>query len=251
MSLRIGIIGCGNMARILNSEGERIEGTVVAKMDTVPEACDTVFPDARKCLTLEEFLSVPMDLAVEIASQEAVRQYGVEILRHGVSLLISSIGALMDGETMKSLLRAAEEGNARVYLPSGAVGGLDAISAVRGRINSLKIITEKPPASLGVDVKGRTLLFSGPAGEAVKRFPTNINVAAVVSIAAGREAEVEIYADPAARGNTHTILVEGGFGRMALRFENARSPWNPRTSFLAALSVLETINSVSGRVVVR
>jgi len=178
-----------------------------------------------------------------------VRMYGARVLEEGVDLVVLSVGALLDPGVREGLLEAAERGGSRIYAPSGAVPGLDAVRAMRhAGIERLVLRTVKHPRSLGFREwsGGARLLYRGPAREAVKRYPFNVNVAAALSLAAGVEALVEIVADPSVDRNVHVVIVEGPAGRLELRAENVPSPENPKTSMLAALSVIELLRRLSG-----
>ena len=92
-----------------------------------------------------------------------------------------------------------------------------------------------------VSVSERTLLFKGNDAACIEAYPTNVNVAVALSLAANRPVEVELWADPDIEANQHEVLVEGEFGRATLSIVNLPSPDNPATSYLAALSVLTLI----------
>jgi len=78
----------------------------------------------------------------------------------------------------------------------------------------------------------------------VRLFPKNINVAASVAIASGVNVAVRIVADPNAETNTHEIAARGAFGEMKILVSNVPSPDNPKTSYLAALSVIRSIQGM-------
>lgn len=107
--------------------------------------------------------------------------------------------------------------------------------------------TRKPPTALptGEIVEGEKVLFEGSASDAIKQFPRNINVAIVLSLAGlgPEKTKVKIIADPAVVQNRHLVEAEGSFGNFKLNIENNPMPTNPKTSFLAALSVLSTLQN--------
>ncbi len=255
MPLRLGIIGCGAIASVIVDAvaRDKLPAEVAALLDLYPERCrrlaEKLGGAPRIAGSLEELLKAEPELVVEAASQEAVRTHGPRVLERGVDLVVLSVGALLDKETREKLLEAAEKANAAIYAPSGAIAGLDAVRAMRhAGIRRVLLRTIKHPRSLGIneELDGPRLVYRGPAGEAVKRYPFNVNVAAALSLAAGVEAEVEIVADPAAERNTHIVVVESEAGRLEARVENVPSPENPRTSLLAALSVIELLRRLAG-----
>jgi aspartate dehydrogenase len=256
---RIGLIGCGAIASVIVdavAQG-RVDAEIAAMMDLVPAKCRRLAgrlpqeaPEPAIAERLEGLLAAGPSLVVEAASQEAVRLYAERVLEAGVDLVVLSVGALLDQGLLGRLLQVAEERGARIYVPSGAIGGLDAVRAARhAGIERVVLRTVKPPHGLGVEepLPGPRLLYRGPASEAVKRYPFNVNVAAALALAAGTEPLVEVVVDPGAERNRHEILVDSKASSMRLVFENAPSPDNPRTSLLAALSVVELLRRITAR----
>ena len=143
------------------------------------------------------------------------------------------------------LKSAAQDGNSRILLPAGAIGGIDAIAAMRvAGLSSVRYRSRKPPAAwrgspaeqvvdLGA-LTQRTVLYRGTAGEAALLYPQNANVAAAVALAGlGFDlTEVELVADPDAPGNVHEIEAEGAAGRFAIQLQGKPSRSNPKTSAL-------------------
>jgi aspartate dehydrogenase len=161
------------------------------------------------------------------------------------------------------LKSAAQEGNSRILLPAGAIGGIDAIAAMRvGGLASVRYRSRKPPAAWRgtaaeqvidlTKLTRRTVLYKGNAGEAALRYPQNANVAAAVALAGlGFEAtEVELVADPDAPGNVHEIEAEGTAGRFAITLQGKPSRTNPKTSALAALSVARALLNEAATIVI-
>jgi len=153
----------------------------------------------------------------------------------------------------------ARSKNANLYIPSGAIAGIDGLEAAMiGGVTSVRLTSRKPPESLAdspyvrekglrlSEFTGETLLFEGSAREAVKAFPFNINVAATLSFAGLGldQTQVRIITGPGTTMNIHEIEVEGVFGRMVTRTENIPSPQNPKTSFLAVLSACALLNEI-------
>jgi aspartate dehydrogenase len=132
-----------------------------------------------------------------------------------------------------------------VYIPSGAIIGLDNLKIGQiARIDRLMLRTTKNPRSLGIEADRKMLIFKGKANDCIKQFPKNINVAVALELAAGREAEVELWVDPDVDRNIHEVLVEGEFGEITICVRNMPSPENPATSYLAALSILTLLRNL-------
>jgi aspartate dehydrogenase len=202
-------------------------------------------------------------VVAEVAGQQAVAEYGEAVLRGGVDFLVISIGALADPALFERLKSAARDSNARLLLPAGAIGGVDAIAAMRlAGLRSVRYRSVKPPAAwrgtpaeqvVDLDkLTRRTTVYKGTAGEAALMYPQNANVAATLALAGlGFDAtEVELVADPAAPGNVHEIEAEGAAGRFAIRLEGKPSRRNPKTSALTAFSVARALLNENAAIVI-
>jgi aspartate dehydrogenase len=202
-------------------------------------------------------------LVAEVAGQAAVAEHGDHVLRSGIDLLVISVGALADPALLGRLKSAAHDGNSRILLPAGAIGGIDAIAAMRvSGLTSVRYRSRKPPAAWRgspaervVDLDAltqRTVLYKGTAGEAALLYPQNANVAAAVALAGlGFDAtEVELVADPDAPGNVHEIEAEGAAGRFAIQLQGKPSRSNPKTSALAAMSVARALLNERATIVI-
>ena len=200
-----------------------------------------------------------LDAVLEAASQAALRTIAPQVLSRGVDLVALSTGATLDPDFLASLLAAAQTTGARIWVPSGAIGALDVVRASRvGHVESITLTTTKPPVALadapwvvnqGIDlsdVTGPRVIFTGGPVEAVRGFPQNVNVAALLALAADDpdRLRVTVVADPDAPGNVHEVEALGSFGAMRLRLENRPSDANPKTSALAAQSVIALLRQL-------
>ncbi len=204
-----------------------------------------------------ELIAARPAVVVEAAGHEAVRSYALRIVDAGLDLMLMSIGALADDGIRASLEQAAARRGAVIWLPSGGIGGLDALAAARalGDLERVTHRTTKRPEALHTApyVVERGLLreplteplviYRGPARQAARHFPQNINIAAAVSLAGigFDRTQVEVVADPSVPRSLHEIQAEGRFGAFVLRFENVMDPGNPRTSRLAGLSAIAAL----------
>jgi aspartate dehydrogenase len=262
MPLKIGLVGCGaigtEIAKAIDSR--EIDANLVAVCDHNPETVNALMNSlqTKPVKSRLEQLVCLSDLVVEAASQKAVPAIARAALMKGKNLMIMSVGALADKEFYKSMKIMAKENNSRIYIPSGAISGLDGLkSASIGIIRKVTLTTTKNPAGLvgapyildnKIDLaalKVATVIFEGSATDAVKAFPANVNVAATLCLAArDGEVRVKIIADPDIHVNRHEIMVEGNFGQIFTRVENVPFPRNPKTSYLAALSAIATLRSI-------
>ncbi len=155
-----------------------------------------------------------------------------------------SVGGLIDYD-----LDQVERSKTRVYIPSGAIAGVDAIkAAAEGSISAIEITTTKHPKSLGVENTRREIIFEGSAADAIEKFPKNVNVAVTLKLASKHNPSVKIISDPTGSSNRHTIKVKGDFGEIETEVENVPSPKNPQTSYLAILSAVATLRRIESNV---
>lgn len=261
--IKVGIIGCGAIGKFICESIVRDipELDLIAIFDQVREKAIELsrsLPNKSIKILSAKKLIKKVDLVVECASQEAVKKYINEALFLGKDVLIMSVGALVDNGGSLATTIAKEKG-AKIYIPSGAIGGIDSLkSAACKKINQVIINTTKNPKSLkGAqyilennieldNITEKTKIFEGTAKEAIVAFPQNINVSATLSLVGiGFEnTKVVIFADPKVKRNIHEIFVEGDFGQITLKCENLPFPFNPKTSFLAALSAVATLKQI-------
>jgi aspartate dehydrogenase len=173
---------------------------------------------------------------VEAASQQAVRDYSGKILSAGIDLVVMSVGALLDLDLDMG----------RVHVPSGAIGGLDAVrSAALAGIDGVVLTSRKNPRALDRSEREEKVIFDGFAEEAVKLFPKEMNVAATLSLAARpARVRVKVVSDPKVNRNVHEIHVAWKHGEMLFRFSNDPHPDNPKTSALAAWSAISLLKDI-------
>lgn len=206
-----------------------------------------------------------VQIVIEAASQEAVKQYAIKALLKNKDFMVMSAGALLDELLLNKILEAARNSNRKVYVPSGAIVGLDNVkSAAIGRIEEITLTTRKPPISFEgapyvekskinlSSIKEPHILYEGTAREAVKLFPQNVNVAASLSLAGvgPDRTKVRIIVDPSIKHIVHEINVRGDFGEIYTKTINKPFPNNPRTSYIAALSAIATLRKISGSIIV-
>ncbi len=238
---RVGLIGCGAIGTVL---AEAIERKIVvcdelvifdmdaAKAEKLKEALE--FP-VKIVSNVEELLLSKPAIVVEAASQQAVREYYNKILAANVDFIVMSTGALLDLNT----------NTPKLHFPSGAIGGLDAISpAALAGIDQVTLTTRKPPKALGKTNSQEETVYEGYAEEAARQFPREMNVAATLALTVKpAKVKVQVVSDPTVKRNTHEIQVKWRYGEMTMRFANDPHPDNPHTSALAAWSAINLIRS--------
>jgi aspartate dehydrogenase len=262
---KVGIIGCGTigsqLATAIDTGAVKNTG-LVSLFDIIPTNIEAL---KRKLVSkpgvftdFEKFVKTDCDIIVEAASQDAVRKFAKQVLGAGKDLMMMSVGALADKALLAELLKEAEKSGCRLYVPTGAIAGIDAIRAVRHLLDSVTLTTTKNPKALAGapffetgkvkldQIKSKTTVYEGTAAEAVRMFPANVNVAAVLSLAGigVDRTKVRIVADPAFSTNQHEIEAKGSFGEFRFTINNVPSPGNPKTSYLAILSATECLRSI-------
>jgi aspartate dehydrogenase len=197
------------------------------------------------------------DIIVECAPAALLRELAEPALTHGRKVMVLSCGALLDNFDLVDLARRH---GGRIFVPSGALLGLDAVTAAaEGSISTVHMITRKPPRGLSgapyleenaidiAELSEPRRVFFGTAREAAHGFPANVNVAAALALAGigPDRTTIEIWADPGVTRNVHRIDVEADTARFSLQIENVPSTENPRTGRLTALSVVAALRKLS------
>jgi aspartate dehydrogenase len=189
------------------------------------------------------------DIVIECAPARFLRSIVVPFVTSGKTAIVLSAGALLDNEDLVDLAR---QNGGQIVVPTGALIGLDAVTAAAvGTIHSVRMITRKPVAGLAgapyilennIDIEKITeplKIFDGTAREAAKGFPANLNVAVALSLAGigPDRTKLEIWADPGLTRNVHRVDVESDAARFSMSIENVPSE-NPKTGLITALSVI-------------
>ena len=262
--LKVGIVGCGAI-------GSSLAKTIVKDFSKQTELVSLYDIDTKKSQALSRLVSKSKnlaagglrqlidksDLVIEAASARSSWAVAQDVLTKRRDIMLMSVGGIVSH--FRKLSSLAKKYNAKVYIPSGAISGIDALKAAKiGKIKKVILTTTKNPLSFkGVGyveekridlkrIKKDTVLFSGTAKDAVKYFPQNINVAAILSIAGLGEdkTEVKIIASPEINKNIHEIEIESEAARIFTRTENILHPDNPKTSYLAVLSAVATLKQI-------
>ena len=250
----VGIVGCGAIANIIvsNINADETDININYFFDNDLERAENLAHLAGGVAVLDiEDMIKNVDLVLECASPDCVREYAPKIISSGCNMIIMSIGALLDFDFYDKLLNLAHENNVKIHLPSGAVVGLDGIKAVSGgKIYEVNLVTRKSPKSLGKSINEVEILFEGKASDAVKKFPVNINVAATISLACKRDIDVKIILDPNVDRNVHEVNIKGDFGEFKTITRNHPCSANPKTSMLAAFSAIKLLKSLNDNILI-
>jgi aspartate dehydrogenase len=250
---RVAVAGLGAIGAAVVRELDRgIEGLALAAVSARNIEKHRAWLDALKTvpevLTIEK-LAEAADIVVECAPSRLVRSIVAPVVARGKTAIVLSVGALLENE---DLIDLAKENGGQIVVPTGALIGLDAVTAAaEGTIHSVRMVTRKPLQGLAgaphliennLSIEGLTeplRIFEGTAREAAKGFPANLNVAVALSLAGigPDRTRVEIWADPTVTRNIHRIEVDSDSARFSMSIENIPSE-NPRTGRITALSVI-------------
>lgn len=252
--IKLGLIGCGAIGKTLARDIQkylkgRAELTAVCDSH-LDKAVALVESLSLDCAVYDSYqrLVDSVDFVIEAASAHIAGDVAELALKQRKDVLVISVGGLLECEHLWDL---AEKQGRMLYLPSGAIAGLDALSAAKlANIQSVSITTRKPPQGLkgapyleeqGIDIDSidrETVVFEGSALDAVQAFPKNINVAATLSLAGigAKRTLVRIVTAPEWTTNSHEVDIVSDAGRIVARTDNCPDPSNPKTSYLAALS---------------
>jgi aspartate dehydrogenase len=251
--LRVAVVGLGPIGtRVVDALDQGIEGLVLSAVSVQhPEKHQSRLARLKKppaILPIGELCDVA-DIVVECAPAGLLRSIVAPFAASGKIAIVLSAGALLDHE---DLIELAKRHGGQIVVPTGALIGLDAVTAAAvGKIHSVRMVTRKPVRGLAgapyivehnIDIESITeplKIFDGTAREAAKGFPANLNVAVALSLAGvgPDQTRLEIWADPALTRNTHRIEVESDSARFSMSIENIPSE-NPKTGLITALSVI-------------
>jgi aspartate dehydrogenase len=265
-SRRLALVGCGAIgtlvATLLEKRKSSFKVTAVLDADasSAQKLSRRLKSKPKVCRSPGELFQ-KADLVLEAASMKAAPGIAEAALRRGLPVVMMSTGGFLLHR--EKLTRLAERNRTKIYLPSGALTGLDGVRAARqmGPLKSVSITSTKPPGGLigapGLTASQKRLLYKsksafylykGGVRGAIRRFPANVNVAATLALASGNpeRVRVSVKADPKAKLNQHEIFVSGSFGEMEMVTRNKPSALNPKTSALAvqaALALFERLES--------
>ncbi len=250
---RVAVVGLGPIGKkVVEALDKGIDGLVLAAVSVQDPAKHQDFLARLKkppAILPIDGLAEIADMVIECAPAKLVRSIVAPFVSRGKTAVVLSAGALLENE---DLIALAKQHGGQIAVPTGALIGLDAMTAAaEGNIQSVRMVTRKPPKGLlgapylienNIEIEGITeplLVFEGTAREAAKGFPANLNVAVALSLAGfgPDRTRLEIWADPAVTRNVHRVEVESDSARFSMSIENIPSE-NPKTGRITALSVI-------------
>ena len=255
--MKLGLIGNGAIAKIINSYCEdncnnfTIVGALGEENDLQSVGRYPLFTN------IDNLINQNPEVIIECASKDAVCLYSRSVLLSKINLIIISVAALVNDDLYKDLVSISKKVSSKFIIPTGALAGLDAIEAAKiDGLQTVSLKTTKPPNSwkgapgvgdVNLDIiTSPKVLFDGNAREASRLFPKNANVAAALGISGIGldETNVQLVADPNITNNYHRLIAKGSFGDLDIVINAVPSEDNPKTSQLAALSIIRELNNL-------
>ncbi len=258
--LRIAIAGLGAIGRELAQtlDGGGLPGCRLVAVSARDQAKAHAFlrelQGEVKLLALADLAEVA-DIVVECAPAQLLPEILKPVIAAGKKAVVLSVGALLEH---MDLIEKARATGAQIMVPTGALIGLDAVTAAaEGKIHSVKMVTRKPPRGLQgaplleeqeIDISNLAeplLLYDGSARNAAKDFPANLNVAIALSLAGlgPDQTKLQVWADPGVVRNTHTIEVDADSASFSMTIQNIPSE-NPKTGRITAKSVIALLRKL-------
>ncbi|RLB02102.1 MAG: hypothetical protein DRG83_09075 [Deltaproteobacteria bacterium] len=193
------------------------------------------------------------DLVLEAAHPNVVREHACFILRHS-DLMIMSVTALADPVMLETIRQTCERFGKALYIPHGAIVGLDALIEGREVWDEVTITMKKNPNNIdfsqaNVDpdrIKSETILYDGPTATICPLFPKNVNSHATVSLASlgFDRTHSLLIADPKLDVSVIEIEAKGSGVEIFIRRVN---PITGVTGKLTLLSVWESVKKILGK----
>lgn len=262
MKKKLAIVGCGKLGTIVAnaiSKGILSEYELVGVMSRTKEKAVRLAQEMEEkgfpcsvCNSLEELLALKPDYLVEAASPAAMKSLAIPTLQNGTSIVTLSIGALADDEFYQQVKDCAQNNNCRIYIVSGATGGFDVLQTTTLMGNATaQFFNEKGPDALkGTPVYDDSLqteqriVFQGSASEAIKLFPTKVNVTVAASRASvnPQNMQVTIQSTPGFKGDTQKVEIRNEQVHATIDVYSA-------TAEIAGWSVVNTLLNIASPIV--
>lgn len=216
---RIGIIGFGKIGSYLIKELKALEEVKIKWIFDADEKALQEVPGSLRATSWDKTSTKEVDLVVETANFKAVEEFAPEVLKT-VDMAIMSTTALADKNLLKDLKSICRKNSSRLFVPHGAILGLDGIQDGKSSLESVKIVTTKPPQNLDYsftekwnreDIKNRTILYEGPTYNLCQIFPRNVNVHASIALAGlgFQDTYSKLIADPETDKAQHSVEARG------------------------------------------
>jgi aspartate dehydrogenase len=261
--MRLGLIGYGAIgAEVVRAAqqgrlgpGLQLAAVLVRRPRAAPDPPITHDP--------EIFFDRDLEVVVECAGHQAVRDHGVRCLESGADLVLTSIGALVDDGLRQHLEQAAAGAGRTLTIASAGIGALDILGAAAiGGLERVQMTVRKDSSAwYGTEaerlcdlatLREPLVIYAGSVREGAARYPQNVNIAAAVALAGvGLDrTQLTIVADPTIQSHVIEIFAQGAFGSFRFREDVLPTAENPKTGKLVAMAVIKTLRQLAAPVVI-
>lgn len=260
----LAIVGCGKLAALVvdaynsnllpeyklvatYSRSKEKAQHIADKVNTI-DSGSTCTP----CASIQDVLAMKPDYIIETASPNALKEFALDALKNGSSIVTLSMGAFADQAFYEDVAKTAKKYGTKVHIASGAIGGLDVLrtASLMGKCEA-SFQTEKSPNSLRKYAiyeeslqHEKKKVFEGNAIEAIALFPTSVNVSVAASIASvGPEnMQVSITSTPDFVGDNHRIEIKNEQVHAVVNVYSA-------TAHIAGWSIVNTLRNIVSPIV--
>lgn len=264
--LRMSMMGLGAIGNgVLDALRDGTLGTIDCPAVLVKRPRPFKTDDTLPVLTHDPdlFFRFKVDLVLEVAGHEAVREHGARILRNGSDLMVTSIGALADQALLDELIITARGAGTRIHLPSAGVGALDILcAAATGGLDEVVMTVRKAPLAWEgtiaaeqhalATLREAVCLYDGPVRQGAASYPQNVNISAAVALAGLGldQTRLRIFADPGTDLHVVEIEAKGKFGSFSFREAVVPAEDNPKTGKIVAMAIIKTLRQMVSPLVI-
>jgi aspartate dehydrogenase len=244
-ALRVGVVGLGEIGQQVAAGIQAGRGGNAEVVAVLTRHVQQTPGRAASVTSLEALLEYAPSVVVEAASPTLLAAIVLPVVESGATLIGASAAGLFDSGLRAQVVEACARRGGRVYLPSGAVGGLDTLAAAAcGELDDVTLRISETRAT----ASHAALVFSGDAVEGIQLVPGRLNVAAATRLVAQRAVHLELQELPADAERTIELTASGSFGELQVTLRPR--PTRERLSHIVALSLLSAVRRLQQAIVI-
>lgn len=207
--------------------------------------------NVKACSSIDELLALKPDFLAEAASPMGMKEIALLALEKGISVACISVGAFADDTFKAEVDKIGSKNNSKVYICSGATGGLDVLRTATLMGNAkAKFFNEngrhaylRTPENQTAE-SGKHIIFNGNGREAIDTFPSGLNVAVAASISSVgvNKMQVAMQSTIGFRGDTQRVEIQNDEVHAVVDVYSA-------TASIAGWSIVSTLNNAVATIV--